>query len=396
MENTFWHRSRFLKVALLSGLIHLLLCARYIRPEISPPEIPLYAWETLKKSKSFSFRYLLSKNSIKLNINQEGIFNTPDLTEVKGRWKQGEDEWKFHYIGAGNYQYEKKDKRWDVHHRGEETEIIKQIERIIMRSLRSKKFKLLDTNSVFIFSFEPNLAFLDPTFTKKFVGNLYVDKRKYTLKKIEAYSEDKDINFAFIIEDLNKAKKIKVPFVKLIRVVYKFEGNPKEVKEILRRRLEEAEMKAKIFTKGDYIVLEGDISLSEEKARFLSHKGDTKFVTLEPEGEDVSLKGEPTETYRIKETFLERKAIQKVELFIDELSRPEIRIFFNNEEKIPKNVKYIGVMIDSLLYDVTLIDKFKAPFRIKNIKTYEEAMLLKSIIAHPFPAKGLEFVRIEK
>ncbi len=366
------------------------MCIRYyVKPYVPLEQIPEYSWSILKKQCSFNFSYNISKKSIQLEIALKGTFNTPDVFEIKGTWIQGDKKENIQMIGIGDVEFEKENTKWKVHPRGEETQIIEMVEKVIGNILHRKRKRVKFVDSVeksLIFEFKPNLAFLDPVFSKKFKGLLYINKRNYMIDSIVCNSTDHDIYFFFSVKNINKAKKIKIPFIIKNEVVFRSK-NSKKAEKIIKKRLKEAGIKAKIKRKGEKIVVLGDATLTQPKVNILALSGTPLILLLsiKGKGEKISLKNHPSDIFYIKDTLL-HNSVKKAEVVMDDLSRPGVKVEFKKEIP-PTGTDYAGFFMDGILYQVYKFDKKTNCFIIKNITTYNEAELLKNILNNPMKEK---------
>jgi len=384
------------KFSLLLALILFSGCIQYIKPVIEIKDLPLYAWDMLKRQKSFLFEYCIFKKSISLNIKLKGVFNTPDIFEIKGEWREGEESEDVHLIGVGDFEFERKGNKWELHARGEESRVFTQVERVFGYLRKRKKVEVVDSSGEFyILKFHPNLAFLDPSFSKRMQGLVFIEKRRYTLKKIECSSEDGDIGFRFEVKKVNRAKKIKIPFVVKREVVYRVKKNPREAEKMIRRRIKEVGLNAKVKREKNLIRIQGDLSLTKKRIRMLSSPGKVCLVllSLEEEGAKISVKNNPADIFYIKDTLL-KDDIKEVRVIFDELSRPMLFVHF--KKKIP-GIKeyYVGFVIDGVLYEAEKFDNPGKIYIIKNIGTYDEANYTKAILLNPMEEK-LMIERIEE
>jgi len=141
-----------------------------------------------------------------------------------------------------DYQYEisKKTKQWQIIPRGEESNILISIDRTIMDA----EFQLISENGKsYTYKFIPNIAFLDPTFTRKFTAFLTVNKKTILPEKIIAQDSSNKILWQIEFSNYNKVKRINLPFQPTAKII--LSAQQKLVKreaslivEVLKRRLE--------------------------------------------------------------------------------------------------------------------------------------------------------------
>ncbi|MDH5684124.1 MAG: hypothetical protein OEZ20_06650, partial [candidate division WOR-3 bacterium] len=126
-----------------------------IPAELPPNEIPKFAFTQLEKQLSFRFRlYFKTDTPALLEAEFEGSVILPNQEERTGIWNRLDEKTSIHIKGIGDFQYEKTDGKWEIHPRGEESNILIQIERILLHSQFELKAK--DSKQM-VFTFKPNL-----------------------------------------------------------------------------------------------------------------------------------------------------------------------------------------------------------------------------------------------
>lgn len=141
-----------------------------------------------------------------------------------------------------DYQYEisKKTKQWQIIPRGEESNILISIDRTIM----DVEFQFISENGKsYTYKFIPNIAFLDPTFTRKFSAFLTVNKKTILPEKIIAQDSSKKILWQIEFSNYNKVKRINLPFHPTTKIILSAQQKLAKretgsIIEVLKRRLE--------------------------------------------------------------------------------------------------------------------------------------------------------------
>jgi len=212
----------------LALLITILSCtSKTIKPvipkDITPGEIPKFSFNQLKNQKSFEFNLHFKTDSprigsldprrvdstAQIEAEFDGSVILPGQEERMGTWYQMGEKTSIHIKGSGNSQYEKKDGKWEIHPRGEESNILIQIERIILFS----EFELKSKDSrQMIFNFKPNLIFLDPTLTKIMKGILFINSSSLLPEKIQVSDSLRTAFWEIRFFNYNRKSKISFPF----------------------------------------------------------------------------------------------------------------------------------------------------------------------------------------
>ncbi|GEM_PF-1786694 len=397
-------RSIKLLISLLSLAIFSTGCFFGLKPRppasIEASKVPHYAWETVIKQRSFRFTYSVAKKSANFLIKGKGTVILPDALRFKGIWQMGDDVRALDIAVAGDYQLENLDGQWIPRQRSEEAKIVEQADRVIRKALirkDGKAFKLiLDDGKKLVYSFKPNLIYLDPGFTKRFHAELVVDRLYLLAEEIRAASDDSDVVFNFTISALNAPRKINIPFAKNFRISYYLEqGYRCKAKRALRARLNYLGRDVKFETDNlnikAYLALPVDEVISKE----LGKPGDLVILglNLDGDGQRINTKGQNTDIFRIADT-LARPRVHSVGVAYDSLSRPVLELKLIASEPKSRNYDYLGVAVDGVLYEVFPVDKPTNVIRIANINTYQEAIALAAKLNKPYKGR-LRFIKQE-
>lgn len=139
----------------------------------------------------------------------------------------------------GDYQFEPVKKKWQIVPRGEESDILRSLDRTITNA----EFQLISENKDFyVFQFRPHLSFLDPTFMRKFIANFTIDKKTLLPTSIVAQDSAQKILWQLDFYNYNKVKKIDFPFQPTTRITLSADrklskDETKSVFEVIKNRL---------------------------------------------------------------------------------------------------------------------------------------------------------------
>jgi hypothetical protein len=373
-----------LTVLLATGCI-----PRLTKPALKPEEIPAFAFTNLKRQRSFAFDYRLEIESpVAVKQHATGIYILPDQEEIQGRWiyKDG-SELSFYLIGSGDKEYEKTDQGWDIHSRGEETDLLVQVERA--RALG--KFKLVKEKPDYEFEFAPNVPFLDPTFTKKIKGSLVIN-RNYLPKRIAARDEKGTAAWQVEFKDYNRPGRVNLPLVKQQRVLLA-SADPKAVLDLLKQRFLTCEVAAKISAAGGTI----EVVLAEQASnQLLTDLIAPGVLTVAPVRwlDTPADSGGQTTVYQdrpvaVENAVLANRDVTGARVTFDPLGRPVLEILLNPSAQqkflafTKANLKHhYGVLIDGRILTVNYIDKVPASaiISITELPTYKDACMIQAII----------------
>ncbi len=171
-----------------------------------PNKIIVEGLANFYRQKSFAYNYQMKNPQTSVEFNGQCLVNRAEL--VKALWKFEKDTIQTEIIGLYSSQYEKKDGRWETHSRGEESNILVQIE----RTLKRNKFEFLGKEGKnYLYVFQPNLPFLDPTLKKKIAGKISLNRKTHLPQMISAVSEDSLIFWQVKLSNFNKPFTITAP-----------------------------------------------------------------------------------------------------------------------------------------------------------------------------------------
>jgi hypothetical protein len=396
-------KESILKLWFIPSLIIFAGCASVVKPpeDLAYEQIPSYAWDGLKKQRSFKFDYSIGRKTLVFSVAGSGSVVMPDALRFKGIWKLGEEEKVLDLVAAGDYELDKEDGQWLPHQRSEEARIVEQVDRIIRDALLVRNYKGFtlesDEGRTIKYSFKPNLAYLDPGFQKKFSGELIVDGRTLLAKEIKGFSNDSDIIFDFSIRGINQRRGIDMPYAPNFSVKYSLEEvGASNASRIIRSRLRELGRKSKIRVSQNQLTATLALPLDQALARSIAGEGRLYILGLNLEGigERINTRGQVTDIFYIQDTVA-RPQISSVGLEFDSLSRPVINIALTKAEPTSRVFDYFGIVVDGVLYEVIPIDTKVDFIKIANVSTYQEALAL--IVKIRRPMKGsMTFLSEEK
>lgn len=208
-----------------------------------PDSIPKLAWIYLQNAVSFKYQYQFKSDLPHNNTaTYKGLIMFPNQEQRQGKYTIENRNRDVMIKARLNYQYkiDRKTKQWQVLPRDEDANLMFTIERVITNT----RFYLIEQDSnKLIYSFHPNLSFLDPTFTRRIKAKLSIDRK--TLLPIQFSAKDslEKIVWRIDFSDYNKQDRIKFPFVPNTQIYLatneKLAQNEiNSITEILTKRLE--------------------------------------------------------------------------------------------------------------------------------------------------------------
>ena len=333
-------------------LIVSLSCApKIIKPSIPkdlpPNEIPKLSFNQLKNQKSFRFN-LHFKTDIPAQVEAEfdGSVILPNQEKRTGTWQRMGEKVTTQIKGVGDFQYELKDGKWEIHPRGEESNILIEIERILTFSEFELKSK--DSHQM-VFGFKPNLVFLDPTRTKRMTGTMFIHGSSLLPNKIQVSDSAQTALWEIRFDDYNRINKISQPFTPKVRIQLTSESKiDNRTKAILIERFQQLgyQSRTKTFSSklGPVLELQLERDISEPILNLLISQGQVKIYS----GDWLESKTFQSDTGPIKyfqfkpvklhQLMLTNQSIERAEAILDQGPEPTLDLYVN-----PKNTfKYQG------------------------------------------------------
>jgi hypothetical protein len=207
-----------------------------------PDSIPKLAWVNLQNATSFIYQYQF-KSDRPHNIwaTFKGVVVFPNQEQRQGKYTVNDKTRKVVVKARGDNQYkiDEKTKKWRVMPREEDANLMITIERVIANT----KFYLIEQDSRFLtYSFHPNLAFLDPTFTSRIKAVMVINKKTLLPLQISAQDSLSKILWRVEFDKYNTNKKIKIPFLPDAQIDIAAKGKltkneTNTVKNVLSKRL---------------------------------------------------------------------------------------------------------------------------------------------------------------
>lgn len=175
----------------------------------------------------------------------------PNQEQRQGTLIRGKKKTKIKIKARQDYQYEIYKKKWQIIPSGEESDIMISLD----RTITDAKFQLTnESKESYTYRFIPHLSFLDPTFTRKFVATLTINKKTLLPKNIIAQDSSRNILWQLEFFNYNKVKRIDFPFDPTTRIILTSEKKlskteTNSILEILKKRLEIAGESFRCFSK---------------------------------------------------------------------------------------------------------------------------------------------------
>jgi len=381
----------FNRIGLLSLLSLSCLFIKHPEQGLSPREIPRVALRKLVRQKSFEFEYSLKRTTPPLLWKFRVRCVLPNLEEIRGERRFGERVEKVWLIGFGDKEYIKKGEVWESHSRGEETRLLDQILRAT--SLGGFRLKSEDKGS-YLFSFSPNVPFLDPTFQKRIEGEFVISKSNLLPKRITAYDTAHTLLWEVKFLAYNRKVEIKIPFKPEFKVIVESEGKvSKGMIDKLKRRFQLYGLGTEVKSKGKReILILLDRVVEMETIEDILKPGVVDIYRIkwvsEEKGKVFHPPDDLSKSFILKEKVISYKDMEGARVGFDELSRPLliIQLTPSAQERVNKLIRtHYSLMIDNEVVAVFYLDRpIKGGIlKIKNLSYAEAKLAMSKILSTP-------------
>ncbi len=376
---TFAGVAWIVKVGVVLSAVYVFNCTRQVK-YIPDPERDIDTWvQNFVQQRSFKYRYKLQTQSVYAEADGDCVMGRGE--HVYGLWHYEDKELSFEYVGIGDVEYHKEHGTWRESPRGEESDILTQIERI----LEFDAFEFMTSDKAYTYRFRANIPFLAPGRRKEMIGIIKISNRNFLPEMIWAGLPDSSVYWEIELSNYNKRTHIKVP----VRVWLKYVlvGAIDHI-EVVKRRLELLDIEYRIKKDGDDILLSAPNYLTiEDIETALS----TKVLNVYDVAKDKEsatrvgyLRGDGNNSIFLGNKFLNEDDIKNARIKFDEGSRPYIEFSLHKKQEVPSEIIFEA---DSVLLGIVRLDIRR---KIDKIKLYTDMryynmLLLRASLLQPLP-----------
>jgi hypothetical protein len=180
-------------------------CVHYSK-YIPQPEKDIEQWiGNFTKQRSFSYRNSLQTQTVYTQAQGDCIIER--IEHNKGTWYAAGQTINFEYFGLGDMQYSRSEGKWGLSTRGEESDALTQITRV----LEFDNFEYIGFEEGFLYNFKANIPFIAPDRWKEITGRLKISARNYLPEEIWTGLPDSSVYWKIELSDYNKKKILKPP-----------------------------------------------------------------------------------------------------------------------------------------------------------------------------------------
>jgi len=375
-------------------LFFLCNCVHYIQ-YVPDPEKDIEKWlKNFERQRSFSYRYKLQTKSVYAEAKGDCVVGRGEY--IKGVWHYADSKLTFEYVGLGDVEYAKKNGKWERTTRGEQSDILAQIKRL----LKFDKFEYIGSLDGYLYQFKANIPFLAPGQWKELTGFLRISTRNFLPELIWAGLPDSSVYWETKIYNYNKVTCIKPPVRNWNNYFVSVDStfNRANFLKALKRRLDiiDVDYQSKKSAEGIILTLPQEYSIEDIRAMLAPGMVNVYGLTINKQDATKVgyLKDDIKSPLFLTEKLLDQNDIKSAQVKFDALSRPYILISLNQKFNVPTEIVF---EIDSIILGTATLD---IPKKIDKIKFYidmgyYELDILKAALVQPLPVISLKQIAME-
>lgn len=336
------------------SFVFILICLSCIKyTKYTPdPEKDIEQWvANFTRQRSFSYRNELKTQSVYTQTQGDCILGRAEHN--RGKWFAAGQAIDFEYYGMGDIQYSKSEGKWEVMTRGEESDALTQITRV----LEFDKFEYTGFSEGYLYNFKANIPFIAPGRWKEITGRLKVSSRSYLPEEIWTGLPDSSVYWRIELFNYNKNKTIKPPLSQWQS--YILSSDFKFIDAVKRRmKLSEIDFRVKKHEE-DFILIVPKQYNKEDIRELLANRQLIAYQVVDDKinaKKVVYLKDQKSNPIYLGDSLFDQNNIKKAKIKFDGSSTPYIEISLS--KKI-EPYKRIAIEVDSTVVSTIGLDTKK-------------------------------------
>jgi hypothetical protein len=301
---------------------------------------------------------------------------------VTGIWEQEGQELMFAYIGLQDREYSRKDNEWESTSRGEQSDVLVQIERL----LQFDKFEYQGVNGIYTYHFKANIPFLAPGRWKEMIGIMEISKRTYLPVRIWAGLPDSSVSWTIELFDYNKSKEIQPPRVAWHGFI--IPDKNKDHGQLIKKRLQAMDIDFRLQKdeEGYRLTVPEYYTLEDIEGYFANHTITGYRVTHDKEQAIMIayVRNNKNVALYCAETLFTQADIKSIGIKFDPASRPLLYVKLRKKQKFTAD---LAVAIDGVIQHVATLDSDKKinTLLVHTDMHYFELQTIKASIQYVLP-----------
>ncbi len=371
-------------LGLLSGVFMVLSCVAYVE-YIPDPVKDIEIWvENLSRQQSFKYRYELKTQAV--YTSAQGICVIDRGEHVRGSWFSPDSEVPFEYYGFGDMEYSREQGRWHVMSRGDESDILAQVTRL----LEFRTFEYLGLDDTYNYTFKANIPFLVPGRWKEMIGAMQVSTRNYLPLVIWAGLPDSSVYWRIDLFDYNRSRSIDPP----VQSWHRYRINlGHEYMKTLKKRMELADIAHRLDRSGENIFLSMPHYYTIDDMQDILRARPVRVYGVTQGKQNAKrvafLRGDESKPLYLTEVVCSENDFKHADIKFDGASRPYLQLKLRDKYKF---TNLVAIEIDSVIAGTAVLDTVKKIDTIimHSDMSFYELQLLKAYILQPLPEVELK------
>jgi hypothetical protein len=373
--------SRKSRVSLIFCMIFCVIACVHYSKYIPDPAKDIELWVAhFSYQRSFSYRYTMQTATVHAQGRGECVIDRGE--HIYGIWEQAGQVVPFEYIGIRDREYSKQDDQWMSASRGEQSDILVQVERL----LQFDEFEYQGANGVYTYYFKANIPFLAPGRWKEMVGIMEMSEKSYLPIRIWAGLPDSSVSWTIELFDYNKKKSIDAPRVPWHG--FYIRGEHADLGRSIRDRLHVMGIEHDLKPHADGFLLRvPEYYALEDVEAFLANHTITGYRLTREKNEAIMigyLRNDKNVPLFCAETLFTQTDIKKTSIKIDPAYRPLLFITLQQKNHFPSE---IAVAIDGVIQHVGVLDSDEKinTLQVYTTMHYFELQMLQASTMHVLP-----------
>ncbi|MBN2621514.1 hypothetical protein JXB22_10550 [candidate division WOR-3 bacterium] len=368
-------------VFLLFGVIFCLIACIHYSKYTPDPEKDIELWvANFSYQRSFSYRYTMKTATVRAQGQGECVIDRGE--HIHGTWEQAGQVLPFEYFGIRDREYSKQDDQWVSALRGEQSDILTQVERL----LQFDEFEYQGADRVYTYRFKANIPFLAPGRWKEMIGVMEMSKRTFLPIRIWAGLPDSSVSWTIELFDYNKKKSIDAP--RMPWHSFHIQGEHANLDRSIKDRLHAAEIEHRLEPYADGFLLHvPEYYTLEDIEVFLADHTITGYrLTREKEQAIMIgyLRNDKNIPIFCAETLFTHMDIKNMSIKIDPAYRPLLFITLKQKKHFPSE---IAVAVDGVIQQLGVLDSDEkiSTLQVYTTMHYCELQLLQAAVLYTLP-----------
>ncbi len=371
-------------LGVLGSMLMLLSCVAYVE-YVPDPEKDVEIWvENLSRQRSFKYRYELRTQAVYTTAHGVSVIERGE--HVQGSWFSPDSEVPFEYYGFGDIEYSREQGRWQSMSRGDESDILAQITRL----LEFRTFEYLGLDDTYNYTFKANIPFLVPGRWKEMIGAMNISTRNYLPTVIWAGLPDSTVYWRIELFDYNRSKKIDPP----VRTWSTYRINlGHDYMKTLKKRMELVDIAHRIDRKGQDILLSIQQYFTLDDVQDILRVRPVRVYGVTQDKQNAKrvayLRGDETKPLYLTEVMCSEHDFKHADIKFDGASRPYLQIKLRDKYTLTSMVAF---EVDSIIAGTAVLDTLKKidTITMHSNMSFYELQLLKAYILQPLPEVELK------